>query len=319
MRPPPGALKSIQDVLRVNGDIPRRAVLLADGSLADKTAHPQLGEVDVLSRVCELATGSSVPRHTAPLLDVALRTNEPSAWLAIRDDLLTGDFDPEAAAAVVQQTEDGTMYVVSSMLNARDSAHMAAVVVALAALLPALTPEARDDLGRALACHVQHLMEAFTKHSALLTRDVRDAVLSGFGKILARTGMCGARATDMVLLALKMRREELLRLFLYLPRLAPQDQLAGALVAHAKLLPTTKRYPVLAMLAKVACEGVASAADHADDIDGLVVDQLVAEGPIDSRTCLAIGTLVGCAHPGHALVGALGRGLVALSAALLSK
>ena len=90
-------LGTLATVLQVNGRIPRRAVLLGDGRLADRVHHPSAPEAELVSRVCEIvkhACGMPCqPRQTADVLERALTKNDTGAWEAIKDDLLTGDLD----------------------------------------------------------------------------------------------------------------------------------------------------------------------------------------------------------------------------------
>jgi hypothetical protein len=332
-----GALDAVQAVLKVNGVLPRRAVLLPDGSLSDKTLHPGQREVELVSRLCEVVRESSGapchPRHTAQLMDQALTTNAPAAWSAIQDDLATNDFDANAAAALLQQQASPTcLPLVACLLDAKDGKHVTAVVVAVAAVLPALSQDACNQLGGVVACHLNAIADAFAKHGALMPRDARDAVLSGFGKIMGRVGVPAARATEAMLHALSIRKEELLRMFLHLPP-APLVEhvpdLARVLVSHALGTPAAARFPLLAMLARLAPSHVAPVIrPQVAELVSTTLTSLVADAQLDSRTCLVAATLVGAlatdTRGGDGvdgsdgpLVTALAQALTACSAALV--
>jgi len=315
-------MDQVVSVLRVNGRVPRRAVLLQDGALGDKTQHVGAAEVDLLSRLCEVARRAcgqpAFPRRTAELLELALTSNQPGAWEAAKDDMLTGDLDLDAAAALVRCGSNAAA-LVACLVGARDGKHMMAVAVVLANVLCRLSEESRVDVGRALACQLRAVMEAFSVHGALMSRDVRDAVLGGFGKMVALAGVPDASVAELVLHALAQKRDELLRLFLYVPTsfLAHRPQVLPELLDRAKTAPVASRYPSVALLARVVT-------DHPDVVAGFerdladVVCGVLPDGELDSRTCLAAATLAsaGC---GNALCGVLARALQSCSSILVEK
>lgn len=343
-------MSSVAGVLKVNGRIPRRAVVLPDGTLSDKLMHPAHAEVEVLSRLCELARRHGrqpvFARHAATLLEEALSTNAAGAWEAVRDDVMTGDMDLDGAAAVLRQSNN-CMALVSCLVGARDDRHVTSLVIFMAAVLPALCDEARAELGAVLGYQLHAVMDAFVKHGALMTRDVRDGLLSGFGKVLAGCGLQDSRVADMVDYALASKRDELLRLFLHMSPgfVRARPALVDAMVDRARTVPACNRYPLLAMLAKLMAEGVvvagpvtattaATAAAGADNsttpircdaakLHEAVVSSLSGDEALDSRTCLAIGTLVGAwsgnggGEASSPLVACLARALTACSVALV--
>lgn len=334
------AMAGVVGVLKVNGRIPRRAVVLPDGTLSDKVLHPDHAEVDVLSRLCELARRhgkqACYPRHAATLLEEALLTNAGGAWEAVRDDVMTGDMDLDGAAAVLRQSNNCTA-LVSCVVGARDDKHVTSVVIFMAAVLPKLCDEARAELGTVLGYQLHAVMDAFVKNGALMTRDVRDGLLSGFGKVLASCGLPESRVADMAEHALSSKRDELLRLFVHLPSafVRVRPALVGALLDRAVTVPLCNRYPLLAMLAKLVADGVVTIGSSSSSstittpgpppdplrcdptkIHDLVVSSLSGDDVLDSRTCLAIGTLVG-AWDVTPLAAALARALTACSLALV--
>lgn len=324
------ALATLAGILRVNDRLPRRVVLLPDGSLGDKAAWPHLPEVEVLSRVTEVIRAALKQpchsRHAARLLEDALKSNEPGAWEAVRDDLMTGDMDTAAAVAIVQQGQSCSA-LVSCLVGARDDRHLADVLVALAAVLPGLSEEARAELGRCAAYHLPAIADAFTRHSAFLTTDVRDAMLSGFGKVLAGAAVDESRLADVVCTVLASRREDLLRMFLHVPAtfVRHRPEIVAHLVERAKAVPPCNRYPVLAMLAKLLHDGVPGVAPpRLEDVNELVRATLLDTADcVDTRTCLAAAAIVtACpdnSSGGHGpLCTALAKALAACSAALVT-
>lgn len=285
----------VASVLRINGRYPRRAVLLPDGALSDRAQHPELPEVELLSRLCELArkaAGQPVwPRRTAELLDGALASNAPGAWECLRDDLLTGDLDLDAAAAVLRQSINAAT-LVTCLVGSRDASHMLHVAVVLARVLDVLSEESRVDVGRQLACQLRAVMDVFGRHGALMSRDVRDAVLHGFGRTLALVGVPDAQVAELVLHALAQRRDELLRLFLHLPVtfVAHKPQVLAELLDRARAAPAGERYPAVALLARVVATDPGLVAGCERDVLDLAT-AAVATDPLDSRMCVAAATL----------------------------
>ena len=93
----------------LSGSLPRRAVVLPDGSLGDRAVHTSLPEVPIMSLACEvLRKHRGVPvysRDTAALVQQCLGHNEHGAWEAVLQDILSGDFDFDRAAAVIDGSD----------------------------------------------------------------------------------------------------------------------------------------------------------------------------------------------------------------------
>lgn len=313
----------VLSVLRVNGRVPRRAVLLpGGGALADRASHPEQPELELLSRLCEIArhaAGQPVyPRRTADLLEVALGSNAPGAWEAAKDDIVTGDLDLEAATAYIRCGSNSAA-LVACLVGARDSNHMVHVCLVLSRVLGRLSEEARAEMGRALACQLRAVMDSFVSHGAFLGRDVRDAIFGGFGRLVAAAGVPASRVAELVLYALAQKRDELLRLFLHVPPtfLVHRPQILAELLDRAKAAPAQSRYPLVALLARVV-------ATQPDIVHGLepelaeVVCGALPDAELDSRACLAAAALAtaasGCGTP---VAAALARALQSCAGALV--
>ena len=313
----------ILSVLRVNGRVPRRAVVLPDGALADRASHPQHPELELMSRLCEIsrhATGQPVyPRRTADLLELALGSNAPGAWDAAKDDIATGDLDLEAATAYIRGGSNSAA-LVACMVGARDSNHMVHVCLVLSRVLGRLSEEARAEMGRALACQLRAVMDSFVTHGAFLGRDVRDAIFGGFGRMIATAGVPDSRVAELVLYALGQKRDELLRLFLHVPPtfLVHRPQILAELLDRARAAPAQSRYPLVAMLARV----VAAEPDIAVGMDAELAEVVcgaLSDTELDSRVCLAAAALMsaasGCGNP---VAAALARALQSCAAGLVA-
>lgn len=321
-------MDQVLSVLRVNGRVPRRAVLLPDGALADRASHPDCPELELLSRLCEIVrttTGQPVyPRHTAELLDMALSTNSPGAWEAAKDDLVTGDLDLDAAVAYIRCGSNPAT-LVACLVGARDSHHMVYVALLVSRVLDRLSEESRAEVGRALACQLRAVMDAFVTHGAFLSRDVRDAVLGGFGRMVAGAGVTDNRVAELVLYALSQKRDELLRLFLHVPPtfVLHRPQILAELLDRARAAPAQSRYPLVALLARVLAGRPEVVAGYEHEISEVVCGVLDSAGgadDLDSRTCLAAAALAtaaeGCGNP---LSAALARGLRSCAAKLVAQ
>lgn len=314
------AMEDVCAVLRVGGKIPRRAVL-RDGGLLDKTACVEEVETELLSRLCEIARASCGqpvhPRRTAELVESALCDNCPAAWSAIRDDLLTGDLNVDIAASVLCHNSNASA-VVACLVGATSDDHRLHVACLLARVIDALPDDTRAEMGRALACQLRAVMNALANSGALMGREMRDAVLGGFGKILEKTGLPDSRTAELVLHALSTKRDELLRLFLHVSPayLEHRPQILPLLLDRAKSAPPSCKYPVIAMLAKIVGEFPHVVKGHEAELSDIVCGALPDQ--LDCRECLAAATLLvaagGC---GNAVVKALARALRVCSAALV--
>lgn len=314
----------IIDLVKVNGRVPRRAVLLGDGSVGDKTVHPTVPETELLSRVCEICRAHAkqpvLSRKTAELLESALASNCSKAWEALRDDMLTSDMDYDAAVAVLNQSPNPSV-VITCLVGARDNNHMMHIACVLARTLDRLSEEARAELGRAMACQLTAVMDSLASRGGLMQRDVRDAVLTGFGKIIASMGSVpDARVAECVLRALTTRKDELVRLFLEVTPsfIHHRPQIMPMLMDRAVTATASNRLPVMTMLARIVAWAPEVVYGHEAAIAKVVASALTAQDQLDSRDCHAAAELAvacGCDDT----VKALGRALLACSAALIER
>jgi hypothetical protein len=289
-------LAAVATVLTVNGRVPRRAVLLPDGGLGDRAQHPELPEVELLSRLCELgrqATGQArYPRRTEDLLGEALASNAPGAWDALKDDVFSGDVDFDAAAAYLRAGASGGR-LVACLVGARDGGHAANVCLVASKVVPLLPAESREEVGRALSCQLRAAVDALARTCAFMTTEVRDAVLTAFGRLLGFAPGAGQDLADLVESVLGQRRDELLLLFLHVPLdpLAHRPRVVAGLLERARAAPAAARPVVLAMLARLAAHRPEAVAAHRADVTAAAVAALGAADP-DTRTFLAAANLV---------------------------
>lgn len=295
-------MDQILSIVRVKGHVPRRAVVLADGGLADKTSHPDCAELELLSRVCEVARASCgapcYPRQTAALLERALADNDVGAWQAVRDDLVTGDLDAEVTCAVLSQGSNASA-LVACLIGARSAKHLLHVSCLMARALedPEFREETRAEMGRALACQMRPLLDTLVAHGASMPLDTRDAAYDGLGRVVAMAVLPDARVADAVLHVLERRREELLRLFLRVPAsfVDHRPQILPALLGRlSSSVSATSRYPALELLARVLEHEPGAAAGAEQMLPGVLAACLKqrAKTGLDSRECLAASRIV---------------------------
>lgn len=292
-------MDQISAILKVNGSLPRRAVLLEDGRLADRTACTTCREVDLLSRLCEVvrsARGLAVyPRRCEDLLQLALSTNDEGAWAAIRDDIVTGDLDMGVCCAVLGQSSNAAV-LAGCLVGARGQRHLMHVCCLLARALPRpeLGAETREEMARALACQLRPLVDALLVHGEDMSLDVRDACLDGLGGLLQASALPVAGVAEAVLHALDRGRDELLRLFLGMPPtfVEHRPQILPALLARlAAPAPLgTSRYPPLELLARLA-EHDASALRGSEREVAAVAAGCLGGEELDARACLAVARI----------------------------
>lgn len=292
-------------ILRVKGGIPRRAVVQADGRLADKTSLPDAPEVDLVSRLCEVARAAGgqacYPRQTAALLDRALADNDPGAWQAVRDDIVTGDLDIEACLAVLAHGSNSAA-LVGCLVGARSAKHLLHVCCLLARVMEGLREETRAEMGRALACQMRPLLDTLLQHGADMSLDVRDAAYDGMARILAGAALPDSRVADAVLHALERRREELLRVFLGVPAafVEHRPQILPMLLGRLSKTVSASRYPCLELLARLLeHDGSAVAGAESAVVDAVACCLAASEDRLDSRACLAASRILACLGGGR--------------------
>lgn len=292
-------MDQITAILKVKGAIPRRAVLLPDGRLADKTTCAGCAELDILSRLCEVVRGAHgmpcYPRQTAALLECALDGNEEGAWEAVRDDIITGDLDEGVCCAVLSHGSNAST-LVGCVVGARNAKHLLHVCCMMAKALDdtRLRGETRSEMGRALACQLRPLLDTLLAHGAGMPLDVRDSVFDGLARVFAVAAVPDAHVADAALHAMECRREELLRVFLkvtpafvdHRPQILPMllDRLAGG--------SRSSRYPVLELLARILEHDPTALAGRERDTADLAAACMEGSGRVDSRECMAFARIV---------------------------
>lgn len=278
------------DVLSVNGTPPRRAVLLENGSLAQKQ-RPSDKEIPLLSRLCELARESRniecPPRSTAALMERALATNSPACWSAALDDIATGDFDAPAFVSLLSQNQSYTAMFATCFATPTDAHHMMAMLRVFHVLV--LPDDAMEIFGRTIGCQLKALIDAMATHAGLVKKDIREAVMNDIGKTLAVSNVPIPQLAEALGGVLVAKKYDALRLFLHADiaacfRACPPGVFSG-LVEKAKHVGAHHRAIVLAAIAKTIRDDPDVVA--LESVKGMLAAVLKSPSE-DARTLLAI-------------------------------
>lgn len=304
----PGRVADImlaQDLVRLltgarGGEPPRRACLGPDGQLCEKCA-PADAEVEVLSRVCELArraAGLTVwPRDPVELVGLAAQTNAAGAWAAVFEDLRSEAVEADAVARLLADSAPPDV-LVRDLLESGTAAQLQHVTQILACLLPRAPPagDYAQLVGERLGQRLPELVRAFVRLCP--RRDVRDVSLTGLGKLLDVSRVPGVVVSDELLRAVDAGADHVARLFVHAPLdAAARPQLPAAVLARALRAPPTARYAWLAILTRLARGGAALDGDVVADLVAGTLAGCMAVKTVDPRLALAASLLAQAAPP----------------------
>jgi hypothetical protein len=325
---------ALADVLRARGSdhVPRRAVL-HEGALWEKcdvmagvASAGGVQEIDVLSAACEIvrvARGLPVyPRATDALVTQCLTRNDPGAWAALYSDMATGDVD---WAVLRRALVDSPMVLLGCVLAPQHAAHMLHVIHCVVAVTERATPEHGTRFAGLLGDRLRDFVDVLGRHSAAMRRETRDAALSIVGRMLTSARVPPAALADALSHVLTRKQDDLVRLFVHAPVVECVDaraELVPALLARAKAAALSTRYPLLAVLARLAAANRLEG--HDADIVAIVTStlsaHLAASSGVNARVLLACSLLARALSPQAAapLAGLLARALHGSAAALIS-
>ena len=295
-----------QDLVRLlggggRGEPPRRACLGPDGQVREKCA-PADAEVEVLSRLCELArraAGLPVwPREPAALVQLAAQTNAAGAWAGLFADLRSEAVAPDAVARLLADSAPADV-LVRDLLESGTAAQLQHVTQILACLLPRAPPAYAGLVGERLGERLPDLVRALVRLCP--HRDARDVSLTGLGKLLDVSRAPGACVADELLRAVDAGADHVARLFVHAPLdTAARPQLPAAVLARAQRAPPTARYAWLAILTRLARGGAALDGDVVADLVAGTLSGCMAVKTVDARLALAASLLAQAAPPAGA-------------------
>lgn len=324
----PSLLSSLSDVLRARGsdDVPRRAVLHESALWEKADVGPGAQEVETLSVTCEIVRrGRGQPvysRDTDALLAQCTATNDPGAWAALYFDVLTEDVDWDAATRVLTH---GAMVVLGCLLAPRSAAHLMHMTHCAVAITERAAPDDRARFAALLADRLRDFVDVLGRHGVTMRREVRDAALTTVGRLLTTANVSPPALADALTHILARRQDDLVRLFVHAPVVACVDarpDLVPALLARARAAPLSTRYPLLAVLARLAAAERLAGSD--DQIVGIVSTtlsaHLAASSGVNARVLLACSLLSQAVSPPAAtpLAPLLARALHASAAAMIT-
>ena len=282
----------IFSVLEVDGSFLRRVVVV-DGRPAERAAHPGAEEIDVLSKLSELARlakGLPVyPRHTIGLVEAALATNDPGAWSAAGSDMDTGDYDTGAAASVMTRGANPAL-LVSCLAAARTQQHAVDILRVFASVSSVVPSDTHEQFGRAIGSQLKSIIDVFVRLGGLMKRDVREALLAEFGKMMTAASVPNAVLADALHEAVTQRKYDLLRMFLPTPigSYIRVDTLRKAAESVVKVTPVQK-HTMLGVVAKAVRENpsLVDAPGILEALQDMLSTFVRPVGDTDVRGCLA--------------------------------
>ena len=302
------------------GSLPRRAVVLPDGSLGDKADHPNLQEVAAVSLVCEVVRRSAgqpvYARHATALMEQCLETNDRGAWEAVLADVRSGDFSPGPSAAVLEVSDK---CIVHCIVAATPGQHFWAVVRAARHLLPLLSDSAARRTATVFHQLFSEVVAAVAKKGRDVSTDERAMSITALGRLLVWCDIPVPRLAEM-LESCAAKPDDVLRLFLFAPipdicRHAPG--IVAGLVGRADKAPQASKYPSCALLALLPPDVLRLHADAVLRVGQRVLETAAAQGSLDPKLALACSALVKSVAPPRSLELALSHALMCLAAAML--
>ena len=312
----------------LTGTLPRRAVVLPSGELADRAAAgvggAALPEATAVSLACEAlrrAAGEPVySRATHQLLEQCLAANEPGAWRALLDDEATGDVDRGVAAAF-WASPAALHRLVWCMVGAASGVHLWLVVRALQCVLEHTGRVAARDLGQAFHHHFSELVRTLSRRAKDISADMRATVITTLGRLIVWCDIPAPTLAGMLDAAADSAPDDVLRLFVHAPvaaLAAHAPPLVDKLVRRAERAPQASRYPACALLAVLPPELLAPHADRLRVLVQRTLDTAAAQGSMDAGLALACGALAKATAAARSLDGALAHALCCLAIGQLS-
>lgn len=308
----------------LTGVLPRRAVLLGDGRVADKLTSPLSQEIVPVSLVCEILRRETrepvYPRHTPNLLSQCLSTNDPGAWRALLDDATTADLDAAAMTAFWSDAERMDR-LVDCLVNAMSGMHVWLVIRAMQEVLPAVDQAHTAELGSAFQRKFPAIVRTVSRRVRDISVDMRGGAITVLGKLMAWCNIPTPGLTAMMDTVLVSGVDEVLRLFMFAPVPALVDHdpsLVEKVLARAERASHSQRYPSCSLLALMTAEQLGPFAERVLHVTQRTLDTAAAQGTMDPRLGLVCGVLARSTAPGGTLVASLAHALTCMSVACTS-
>lgn len=300
--------------------LPRRAIVLEDGTVGDKTLRPQAVEVVTVSLACEALkrqTGLPVyPRSTRALLDVCLRLNDRGAWGALLDDLRTHDVDMAELREVMRDSE---CTLAECIVTATPGQHFWTVVKVTRLVAKELDECTVLRMGLAFQRLFVQVLHAVNARPRDVSVDERAQCVTDLGKLIVwcqvpahvlaeHLELCRGMGDDVLLLFLFAPLEEV-----YEHAPATIDFLVERLCRNQLY----QKYPPCALLALAPPRFLEP---HAGALQQACADMLntaAAQGSIDPKLALACASVARSITEPRSLPFALANALKCMSAAVI--
>lgn len=303
----------------LTGRLPRRVVLLADGSLADRVHSPASPEVVPVSVVCEILRRAAhepvYSRHTPSLLEQCLATNEAGAWQALLDDLFTDDADK--AAMLVFWSDEGRLDdLVRCLTEARTGDHAWMVICVMRGVVERVDRESTRALGRAFQSRFSDIVSCISASMRTISADNRAEAITTLGKLMLWCQLSTASLCDMLSAALQTNADGVLQLFLFAPmeELARHDPtLVERILRHAEKASQAQRYPPCALLAMLAVDQLTPFAPRVLEVVQKTLSVAAAQGSLDVYLGIVCGRLAKISSPPRSLTACLGHALTCMA------
>lgn len=303
----------------LSGVLPRRAVALADGTLADRAADPSRPEIAAVSVACEILRRAARepvhPRHTPHLLAHCLETNDAGAWRAVLDDATTRDLDL-AATAVFWADADHLARLVDCLVDATSGLHMYLVVRVAAHALGCTVPTAREHVGRAIHRRFQDLVRALGRRVRDVSPDMRATVVKTLGRLMTWCDIPAPTLAGMLDAAVRSAPDDVLRLFTYAPvrdLVIHAPDLVERVLGRAERAHQVARYPSFALLAVMTPDQLQPFRERLQRLVHRTLETAAAQGTVDANLALACGVLAKAAAPTKTLDASLAHALCCMS------
>lgn len=280
----------------LTGELPRRAVVLEDGSVRDKTACPALPEVTAVSLACEILRAGSTPvysRHTPTLLGQCLDGNDPGAWRALLDDTTTGDMDVAAAAAFWSDAAN-LHGVVQCLVNASTGMHMWVIVCVVRHMLRTLGRAAEVDLGRIFHRMCPDIVRAILRRTADINADCRATIAQTLGGLMMWCDIPVPDLVAMVQTVVDTAHDDTMRLFLHAPLAALVEHtpsLAEKVLKRAERATLAQCYPSCTLLAAMTEEQLRPFRDRVMQLVTKTMKKAMLQKAIDRDLSCVCGVL----------------------------
>jgi hypothetical protein len=268
-------LHFIQAVLLQGGSVlPRRVVVKADGTLAERRDHPALPEVTVISLVCETlmknAGVSFAPRHTDHLLRQCLKDNCHVAWRGLLDDALTSDLDVGVVRATIAE-EINMASLVSCVCGATGGMHLWLVVKGLGVLLSDPIHRRRFTQELSSPRNIAGVLAILVKHHRDISSEEQEAVTRALAHLIDWAAIPPCEMLGLLRFCIDRHTGcDLLHLFFNAPSgylAMAEPDLVTALLEKAEATQLDLKYPPCALLAAMTTQQLGS---HKDRVLALV-------------------------------------------------